>query len=109
MSTLRRLIRDRSALLGLIIIAALVLAAVFAYPLATFPQDVTSYDPPHRLLPPGGTYWLGTDRMGGDIYSRLLFGPGLRIVIAVVATRVSVLIGVPVGLVAAAGQVQRKA
>ena len=100
MSTLRRLIRDRSALLGLIIIAALVLAAVFAYPLATFPQDVTSYDPPHRLLPPGGTYWLGTDRMGGDIYSRLLFGARLTILISVTATAAAVLIGVPIGLVA---------
>jgi hypothetical protein len=42
MTTLRRLIRDRSALLGLIIVAALVLAAVFAWPLATFPRDVTN-------------------------------------------------------------------
>ena len=100
MNTLRRLIRDRSALLGLIIIAVLLLAAVFAWPLATFPQDVTNYDPPHRLLPPGSTYWFGTDRMGGDIYSRLLFGARLTILIAVVATSVSVLIGVPVGLVA---------
>jgi peptide/nickel transport system permease protein len=43
---------------------------------------------------------LGTDRMGGDIYSRLLFGARITILIAVVATSVSVLIGVPVGLVA---------
>src|SRR5579871_5506196 len=100
MNTLRRLIRDKSALLGLLIIAALLLAAIFAYPLSTHPQDVTSYDPPHRLLPPGATYWFGTDRMGGDIYSRLLFGARLTILIAVIATSVSVLIGVPVGLVA---------
>jgi len=52
------------------------------------------------LLPPDGTFWFGTDRMGGDIYSRLLFGARLTIVIAVVATSLSVLIGVPVGLVA---------
>ncbi len=100
MTTLRRLIRDRSALLGLIIIAVLVLVAIFAYPLSTFPQDVTNYDPPRRLLPPGGTYWFGTDRMGADIYSRLLFGARLTILIAIVATSVSVLIGVPVGLLA---------
>ena len=100
MSMLRRLIRDRSALLGLVIIALLVLAAVFAYPLSTFPDSVSSYDPPHRLLAPGGTYWLGTDRMGGDIYSRLLFGARLTILIAVTATSFAVLIGVPVGLVA---------
>ena len=100
MRTLRRLVHDRSALLGLIIVVLLVLVAVFAWPLATFPHDVTDYDPPHRLLPPSTVYWFGTDRMGGDIYSRLLFGARLTILIAVVATSLSVLIGVPVGLVA---------
>jgi peptide/nickel transport system permease protein len=100
MSVLRRLLRDRSALLGLVIIAVLLVAAVFAYPLANFPQDVDTYHLPNRLLPPGGTFWFGTDRMGGDIFSRLLFGARLTILIAVVATSLSVLIGVPVGLVA---------
>ncbi len=76
------------------------LAAVFASPLATFPQDVSTYHVANRLLPPSGTFWLGTDRMGGDIYSRLLFGARLTIMIAVLATSVSVLIGVPVGLIA---------
>jgi peptide/nickel transport system permease protein len=99
-SVLRRLLRDRSAVLGLAIIAVLVLAAAFAYPLATFPQDVSTYHVANRLLPPSGTFWFGTDRMGGDIYSRLLFGARLTILVAVVATSLSVLIGVPVGLVA---------
>ena len=97
---LRRLLRDRSAALGLAIIILLVLAAIFAHPLATFPRDITQYHPPQRLLPPSATHWFGTDRMGGDIYSRLLFGARVTIMIAVVATSVSVLIGVPVGLVA---------
>jgi peptide/nickel transport system permease protein len=100
MNALRRLLRDRSALLGLIIITALVFAALFATPLANFPQDVNTYHPPNRLLPPSLTYWLGTDRMGGDIYSRLLFGARITILIAVIATSLSALIGVPVGLVA---------
>jgi peptide/nickel transport system permease protein len=100
MSVLRRLLHDRSALLGLVIITVLVLAAVFASALATFPQDISTYHVANRLLPPGGTFWFGTDRMGGDIYSRLLFGARLTIVIAVVATSLSVLIGVPVGLIA---------
>jgi peptide/nickel transport system permease protein len=100
MSLLRRLLRDRSAMLGLMILTVLVLAALFADPLATFPQDVTTYHLANRLLPPGSTFWFGTDRMGGDIYSRMLFGARLTILIAVVATSVSVLIGVPVGLVA---------
>jgi peptide/nickel transport system permease protein len=100
MSTLRRLLRDRSAALGLAIITLLVLVAIFAHLLANFPQDVTTYHPPQRLLPPGPKFWFGTDRMGGDIYSRLLFGARITILIAVVATTVSVLIGVPIGLVA---------
>jgi len=100
MNLLRRLLRDRSAVLGLVIITVLVLAAMLAYPLANFPQDVSTYHVANRLRPPNGTFWFGTDRMGGDIYSRLLFGARLTILIAVVATTMSVLIGVPVGLVA---------
>lgn len=100
MNTLRRLVRDRSALFGVTILVALCTAAVFAYPLATHPQDVASFNPAHRLWPPGAEHWLGTDRVGADIYSRLLFGARITILTAVVATSVAVLIGVPVGLVA---------
>ncbi len=100
MTVLGRLLRDRSALLGLIILILLVAAAVFASALATYPQDVNTYHLPDRLLPPSAMHWFGTDRMGADIYSRLLFGARLTIVIAVIATALSVLIGVPAGLVA---------
>ena len=97
---MKRLLRDRSALIGLIIIATLVLCAVFAGELATFPQDVDTYHLPRRLLGPSGVNFFGTDRMGADIFSRLLFGARLTIMIAVIATSAAVLIGVPVGLVA---------
>jgi peptide/nickel transport system permease protein len=97
---MKRLLRDRSARLGLVIISGLVLCAVFAGLLAPFPQDVDTYHLPRRLLPPGAVNYLGTDRMGSDIFSRLLFGARLTILIAVVATSFAVLIGVPVGLVA---------
>jgi peptide/nickel transport system permease protein len=97
---MKRLLRDRSARLGLVIIAGLVLCAVFAGLLAPFPQDVDTYHLPRRLLPPDAVNYLGTDRMGSDIFSRLLFGARLTILIAVVATSFAVLIGVPVGLVA---------
>jgi peptide/nickel transport system permease protein len=97
---LRRLLRDRALFAGLVIVALLVLAAVFATPLSNFPGDVTGFDPNHRLQPPGAVFWLGTDRMGADLYSRLLFGARLTILIAVSATAAAVLIGVPIGLVA---------
>lgn len=97
---IRKLVEDRVALIGALLILALVLAAVFAPVLATFPDDVFEFHPENRLLPPDATYLLGTDRMGGDIYSRLLFGARLTILIAVIAVGVSVFVGVPIGLVA---------
>jgi peptide/nickel transport system permease protein len=68
--------------------------------LAPFPQDVSAYHLPGRLLGPSAVNFFGTDRMGADLFSRLLFGARLTILIAVVATSAAVLIGVPVGLVA---------
>ena len=97
---LARLCRDRSALLGLVLVLALVAAAVLAPVLATHPEDVYELHPAQRLQPPGPEHYFGTDRMGSDIYSRLLFGARITIVIAVVAVGASLLIGVPVGLLA---------
>lgn len=100
MSLLGRIARDRVALAGLVVIAAIALAAIFAGQLATFPQDVDTYHTAQRLLPPSAVHWFGTNQMGGDIYSRLLFGARITLVTAVIAVAVSVLIGVPMGLVA---------
>ena len=100
MRALRRLARDRALVTGMVIVSALVLAAIFATPLANFPSHVTGFDPAFRLKPPGEVFWLGTDRMGADLYSRLLFGARLTILISVTATLVAVLIGVPMGLIA---------
>ncbi|HEX3992210.1 MAG TPA: ABC transporter permease [Acetobacteraceae bacterium] len=97
---MKHFLRDRSAQFGLAIIILLVLCAVFAGLLAPYPQDVTAYHLPRRLLGPSAVNFFGTDRMGADIFSRLLFGARLTILIAVVATSAAVLIGVPVGLVA---------
>jgi peptide/nickel transport system permease protein len=97
---LARLGRDRSALLGLVLILVLCLAAIGAPVLSTHPDDVFELHPANRLQPPSGQAWFGTDRMGSDIYSRLLFGARITILIGVIAVGASLLIGVPVGLVA---------
>jgi peptide/nickel transport system permease protein len=95
-----RLARDRSALIGLVLIALLVLAALLAPVLATHPDDVFELHPSERLKEPSGAHWLGTDRMGADVYSRLLFGARITILIGVIAVGASLAIGVPIGLVA---------
>jgi len=97
---LTRLSRDRSALLGLLLIAGLVLSALLAPLLATHPDDVFELHPAQRLRAPDAAHWLGTDRMGADVYSRLLFGARITILIGVIAVGASLLVGVPVGLVA---------
>lgn len=97
---LRKLAADRTAALGAFIIVALIFIAIAAPVLSTHPQDVSEFNPPERLQGPSAEHFFGTDRMGSDVYSRLLFGARITITIAVIAIGVSVLIGVPVGLVA---------
>jgi peptide/nickel transport system permease protein len=96
---LARLLRDPAAALGLIIIVALVLVAILAPLLATHPEAVWDMNPRQRLLPPSEAYLFGTDRMGADIYSRVLFGARITLTIAIVAVGAALAIGVPIGLV----------
>jgi peptide/nickel transport system permease protein len=91
---------DKTALLGAALILLLVVAAVLAPWLATHPEDVAEFHPAERLQGPSAAHFFGTDRMGSDVYSRLLFGARITITIAVIAVGASVLIGVPIGLVA---------
>src|ERR1700680_3046473 len=96
---IRKLLRDPSAALGLLIIALLLAAAMLAPLLATHPDAVWNMNPRHRLLPPSHTYYFGTDRMGADIFSRILFGARITLTIASVAVGTALLVGVPIGLV----------
>ena len=95
---LRRFVRQRAALVGLAFLALVVLAAVLAPVLAT--HDPARQSLAERLQGPGGRHWLGTDDLGRDVLSRLLFACRVSLVAALQATVVSIVLGVPVGLVA---------
>jgi len=75
-------------------------AAVFAPFLAPFPGDVADFHTANRLHAPDAVNWLGTDRMGSDLLSRILFGARITITIALVAVGSAVVVGVPIGLAA---------
>ena len=92
--------RDRLAFSGFLIILSLILVAVFAGVLAPYPEDTFSIHPAARLQPPSLTHFLGTDSMGRDIFSRLLFGARVTLIISIIAVGTSLLIGVPLGLIA---------
>jgi peptide/nickel transport system permease protein len=96
----RKITEDRLAMCGLVIVLGLVFVAIFAPYLATHPDDIWSIHPAKRLQPPSMLNLLGTDRLGADIYSRLLFGARITILIAVIAAVASLVIGVPIGLIA---------
>ena len=83
-----------------VLIALLLAAALLAPVLATHPDDVFELHPAERLRGPSPAHWFGTDRMGADVYSRLLFGARITILIGVIAVGASLVVGVPVGLVA---------
>jgi peptide/nickel transport system permease protein len=95
---MRQLVRDRSALLGLILVLVVVLAAILAPLISTHPEAVWDMSPANRLKPPSREWLLGTDRMGADIYSRVVFGARITLIIAFVAVGAALLIGVPIGL-----------
>ena len=100
---LGRLLRRPLAVIGLIIIALTVAGAVFA-------PWLTAYNPNEQLfdgltlegspLPPNGAFWLGTDLLGRDLLTRILYGARTSLIIGVVANGAALIIGTLVGVTA---------
>jgi ABC-type dipeptide/oligopeptide/nickel transport system permease subunit len=96
--TVRRLARNPSAVAGAALVGVLVLAALFA-PLLT-PYDPTKQALLSVLQSPSGEHLLGTDQLGRDLLSRLLYGGRLTLFIGVFAVAVGMVVGVPLGVLA---------
>ena len=90
---------DRIALwLTLTLLAALALIAVFAPQLA--PHDPASIQLAGRLLPPGHGHLFGTDELGRDIFSRVLYGARISLGVATTVVAISLAVGLVVGAIA---------
>lgn len=94
---LRAFLRNRIAVLGVFIVMTMILCAIFAPVIAPHPPN--RLNPADRLSPPSAQYPLGTDEFGRDIFSRLLYGAQISLVIAFVAQGVAIAIGLTLGLV----------
>lgn len=94
----RRLKRNRLAIVGLAVIACLVFVAAFG-PWLT-PYDFLSQNLDARNLPPSFAHPFGTDDLGRDVLSRVIYGARTAFLVAVLVTVVAVLIGVALGAVA---------
>ncbi|MFN8441411.1 MAG: ABC transporter permease [Caldilineaceae bacterium] len=94
----RRLRKNRLALFGLAIILIFIFMALFGRLLT--PYDFLEQDMKHQLQPPSVSHWLGTDALGRDILSRLLYGARTAAIVAVTTTAVSLFLGILIGLTA---------
>ena len=100
---LKRLLKRPLAVSGLVIIAIVVVGAILA-------PWLTGYDPNEQFfdgltlegapLPPNATYWLGTDLLGRDLLTRILFGARTSLIIGIVANGAALIIGTLVGVTA---------
>jgi len=88
--------KSRTASIGAVMLALLFGACIATPWLATHDPIKQNYR--ERLQPPSAKHLLGTDRLGRDIYSRLLYGGRRLVTIAVVAVALSLLVGVPFGV-----------
>ena len=96
--TLRAWYRNPSLMAGLIVVGALVLIAVLAPVIAPF--DPVKQDLQNSLLPPGGAHWLGTDKFGRDVLSRLIWGAQVDLRIGFMAVVIPFVFGSVVGALA---------
>lgn len=91
------LMKNPLALLGSIIILTLILVAVFAPWIA--PYSPIGQDLGNRLLPPSAAHWMGTDELGRDIYSRIIHGSRITLLIVALVAIISAPLGLLVGAV----------
>jgi peptide/nickel transport system permease protein len=96
-----RLRKDSLGMTGLVIVVVILLASIFASVLA--PHDPLEVDVFNRLVSPSWQHWLGTDQLGRDILSRVLFGGRIALKVAMVAISVSMAAGLLLGMMAGFG------
>ena len=97
--TLRACVENPTFLIPGIIIFIIILLSIFAPFLTDY--DETTQDLVSRLRPPGGAHILGTDELGRDVLTRLLYGTRISLIIAVIPTVLAAAVGAAAGICAA--------
>jgi peptide/nickel transport system permease protein len=95
---LRRLMRRRGAMLGLVMVVFFVLLAVFASSIAPYDPIATSWSAVRKA--PSAQYLFGTDEIGRDVLSRVVWGARASLMAGLVSVSISMALGVPIGLLA---------
>lgn len=85
-------------MIAVIVLAGIILMSVFAPLIA--PYDPLEVNIKNSLQQPSAQHWLGTDAIGRDLLSRVIYGGRQSIILAVVATALSMLVGLIIGVIA---------
>jgi peptide/nickel transport system permease protein len=93
---LRRLFRRKGAVVGLVVIAAMIVFALFAPLLAPYDPIATSWTLVRK--PPSALHWFGTDELGRDILSRVIYGTRAALMAGAISVGIAFGVGVPIGL-----------
>lgn len=94
----QRFVRRPAAMFGLAVIVLFLVAALAAPLLAPYSPDEADFFRARQR--PSGEHWLGTDELGRDMFSRLVYGARVSLRIGLIAVGIGVGVGVPLGLVA---------
>ncbi len=84
---------------GLTIVGLIIVSAVISF--FWTPYDPIKVDATSRFLPPSSTHWLGTDALGRDVFSNLMAGARITLLVGFISVGVGAVVGVPIGILAA--------
>lgn len=96
--TLARLRKNKAAMIAGVYIIALTLAAIAAPLVTPYGRDKTHFDTTRE--PPSSEFWLGTDKLGRDLFTRIIFGARVSLGVAYVGSATAMIIGVTYGAIA---------
>jgi len=89
--------RHPSLLVGGVLAAAMVIAAIAGH--VAPPDNPLAINPGHALAPPGPGHWFGTDQFGRDVFSRVLYGLGMDVVIGLIVAALAFAVGAMAGII----------
>src|SRR5262245_11961477 len=95
---LRRLLRRKGAVFGLLVIALLVTLAVLAPLISPYDPTVQTWSAVRKA--PSVLHWFGTDDVGRDVLARVLYGARASLMAGAISVAIALLVGIPVGLIA---------
>ena len=94
-----RLRRNRLAMLGLALMSAILLLAVFADVIADYDTKVVGMNMAERLQTPSAKHWFGTDGYGRDVFARIIHGSRLSLSLSIISMLIAVAIGSMIGAI----------